>query len=101
MSHDLQSSVLLFASIGLRISEPGWAIKVTGFVSWQKKNGFLPHSFRILSGTEASSSTVTNVKRNAHQSSANSLQVTDAWIYTSTLGCDFVAWYFITGQYLL
>jgi hypothetical protein len=91
MSYDLQSSVLKFVSIGLRISELGWDIRVTGFTSRQKKKkGFLPHSFRILSGTEVSISSVTKVKRNAHQSPANSVQVTNAWIYTSTLGCDFV-----------
>jgi hypothetical protein len=100
-SYDLQSSVLIFASIGLRISEQGWAIRVNGFVFRQKMKGLLPHSFRILSRTEASNSAFTKEKRNAQQSPANSVQVTNAWIYTSELGCDFVAWYLIRGQYLL
>ena len=100
-SYDLQSSVLLFASNRLRISEPGWTIRVSGFVSRQKKKGSLPNSFRIVSGTEVSNSTVTKVKRNARQSPTNSAQVTNAWIYTSTPECDFVAPYIIIGQYFL
>ena len=100
-SYDLQSSVLLFSTIRLRISETGWTIRVTGFVSRQKKKVFLPNSFRILSGTEASNSTVTKEKSNARQSPANSAQVTNAWIYTSTPGCDFLAWNLIRGQYFL
>jgi len=100
-SRDLQSSVFLFVSIRLRISERSWTIRVTGFVFRQKKKGFLPKSFRIVSGTEASNSTVTKVKRNSRQSPANSAQVTNAWIYTSTPGCDFVARHLIRGQYFL
>ena len=87
-SYDLQSSVLLFASIRLRISGPGWTIRVSEFVSRQKKKGFIPYSFWIVSGTEASNSTITKVKCNARQSPAKSAHVTNAWIYTSTPGCD-------------